>query len=96
MSVRLHWRWRGFHNEPVSEFADRTHHVRWRARRGAFLAEVYLRPDGEWGWIAGRLNSPRIGAEGKASMCLRPCACGFSSKRRRAQRACLKQMRAMR
>lgn len=98
MSVRLHWRhWRGPGcSGDVSKFAHRRHHVYWQARRGAFVAEVYLRRDGQWGWMAGRLNSPRTEQCGMTAMCMRPCARGFGLTRRRAQRACLKQMRGMR
>jgi hypothetical protein len=96
MSARLHWRGRGCSGEPVSKFAHRRHHVCWQARRGAFVASVYLRRDGAWGWFAGRLNSPRIEMDGEVAMCMRPCARGFGLTRRRAQRACLKQMRGMR
>lgn len=95
MSVRLHWRGKGCSGETVGQFAHRRHHVCWRARRGSFVAEVYLRRDGAWGWSAGRLNGPETDLSGETVMCMRPCARGFSLTRRRAQRACLKQMREM-
>lgn len=95
MGVRLHWRGQGASGEPVKKCAHRRHHVCWQARRGAFVAEVYLRRDGQWGWLTGRLNSPRTDQDGTISMCMRPCARGFSLTRRRAQRACLKQMRGL-